>query len=94
MKHIRDLWWGVGRVQALLRSVTEVRVVEQVGLALVVVLLLRVLGPGQICAAALGTPRTSTATRGVAELGDGARWDGSAFVVRHVIWGEKQVYDE
>lgn len=76
----RDLWWRVGWDQALLGGVAQwalVRLVERERLDLLV-LPWRVARAGQVAAAAvLGAPAASTAHRGVAELGDGARWHSS-----------------
>lgn len=73
----------MGGVQALLGGVAQgslLRLVE--GERLDLLLLPRgVARAGQVAAAAvLGAPATSTAHRGVAELGDGARWK------RSVVW--------
>jgi len=83
MDHIKNLWWGVWCVQALLGGVAagaQMGPVEGVEL----VILLGVFRAGQI--AALRAPCTATATRGVAELGHGARGNSLALRVPKVIW--------
>lgn len=91
MNPIKDLWWRVWCVQALLggvAAVAQMRLVEREKLA--VVIFLWVLRAGQVGAAALGAPSTTTATWGVAEPGDGARWNSLVVWVRKVIWKKKK----
>lgn len=89
MNDVKDLWWRVWWVQALLGGLAHgarMRLVERVGPGAVIVPLW-VIRAGHIAvAAAPGAPSTSTATRGVAEPGDGARWNSSVVCVRKVIW--------
>lgn len=63
----------------------QVRLVQGVGPA-EVVLPLRVVGAGQVGAAAPRAPGAPAATGRVAEPGDGARRDGPIVRVRKVVW--------
>lgn len=85
--NMNDLWWRVRWVQALLGGLAQgarMRLVERVGPGAVIVPLW-VIRAGHV-AAAPGAPSTSTAARGVAEPGDGARWNSSVVCIREVIW--------